>query len=449
MTVSRRDSGDRSEPVIATGDGPAVVDVGLLVAHTAGEDERALQSFASRIARDVADELDGATALPWRFFLAEPEPLARGDGRYRPSEFLDDAMRRMVEGPYDLIVVVTDVPVVSRRQRTVPGLASPLSRIAVVSTHGLTREHRARGTTPLDDDAVRWNSGALVLHLLGHVLGAGHAPADRAVGSDDGGASDGDGEADGSGESEGSGEGGGETGRDAAMAPFDFDPARRSVPDFDADVARLLERVARDIPPPDAPRGLLGRAAFHLRSTARNPREIVGALAASRALALPLSLPRLATAGVAPALVLLFSAETWDVGIHLSNGSAALFAAVSVLAAAVHLLFVHDLLFPRRPHPVLTEHVAVVNVTVAAMLVLAALGLFGLVAGIALVVELVVFPQNLMTNWPSLEDPTVGFVDLVRTAAFIGTIGVLSGALGGGLENRDVVRHLALFLDRP
>jgi hypothetical protein len=77
------------------------------------------------------------------------------------------------------------------------------------------------------------------------------------------------------------------------------------------------------------------------------------------------------------------------------------------------------------------------------------LGLFALVWAIILVIELVVFPPNLMSNWPSLEDPTVGLVDLVRTGAFISTIGVLSGALAGGLESRTIVSHLTLFLDRP
>jgi hypothetical protein len=43
----------------------------------------------------------------------------------------------------------------------------------------------------------------------------------------------------------------------------------------------------------------------------------------------------------------------------------------------------------------------------------------------------------------------VGLADLVRTAAFISTVGVVSGALAGGLENRTIVRHLTLFRDRP
>jgi len=66
-----------------------------------------------------------------------------------------------------------------------------------------------------------------------------------------------------------------------------------------------------------------------------------------------------------------------------------------------------------------------------------------------LTIEYVVFPPNLMTNWPSLEDPSVGVVELVRIAGFIATIGVLSGALGGGLEKQTILRHLVLFNDRP
>jgi len=34
---------------------------------------------------------------------------------------------------------------------------------------------------------------------------------------------------------------------------------------------------------------------------------------------------------------------------------------------------------------------------------------------VGLFVELFVFPPNLMTNWPSLENPVVGVVNIVRT----------------------------------
>jgi hypothetical protein len=175
----------------------------------------------------------------------------------------------------------------------------------------------------------------------------------------------------------------------------------------------------------------------------------VRSLVDSRAPLLPLSLPKLSTAALAPTLVIVFSAESWDVGFHMGNVTAALFAVVSVFTAAIYLLFAQNLSFPRKRHRIVTEHTALVNVTVFLILLLAMAGLFALVWGIILVIELAVFPPNLMSNWPSLEDPAVGVVDLVRTGAFISTIGVLSGALAGGLESRTIVSHLALFLDRP
>ncbi len=133
----------------------------------------------------------------------------------------------------------------------------------------------------------------------------------------------------------------------------------------------------------------------------------------------------------------------------MGNVTAGLFAVLSDLLAALYLMFSLNLSVPRKHHRILTELTALVNVTVLLILVLSTVGLFVLVWSIILVIELLVFPPNLMSNWPSPEDPAVGFIDLIRTGAFISTIGVLSGALAGGLENRNVVSHLTLFLDEP
>jgi len=387
------------------------IDVGVLVAHSPGGAVETLRPFAERMVDDAVDELVAATDAEWTRHPAKLDPLTDRSSR-RPSEFLDEAALHMVKGPYDLVVVVTDVPLTSRAERSVEGLASPISRVVVVSTRRLLRTPGGEQIRSLDSEPVRWNAAALLIHLLGHVFGAGH------------------------------GDGG-------VMEPFSFDPTRRSVPSFDADIRRHLDRIATAIPEEKASRGPVRRLGFHALSLVRNPGTVASTLVHSRAPLIPLSLPRLATAAVTPTLILVFSAETWDVGLNLTNVTAALFAVGSIVAASVHLLFVQRLSFPRERSQVITEHMALVNVTVFFILVLAMVGLFALVGSIILLIELVVFPPNLMTNWPSLEDPSVGFVDLVRIGGFISTLGVLSGALAGGIENRMALRHLALFLDRP
>jgi hypothetical protein len=64
-----------------------------------------------------------------------------------------------------------------------------------------------------------------------------------------------------------------------------------------------------------------------------------------------------------------------------------------------------------------------------------------------LLIELYIFPPDLVQTWPTLNQPDVNFTDKLRLAAFISTIGVTTGALAGGFESRTVIQHLALFED--
>jgi predicted Zn-dependent protease len=392
------------------GPGPAI-NVGVVVAYTPGTEPKPLRRFARRAVEDAEPELEDATDLPWQFHVEEPFRLPNDETR-RPSDFLDEASLRMVEGPYDLVVVVTNATLTSRRRKPVPGLASEVSRIAVVSARRLTRTSRGRRARDLSDEAVRWNAATLVVHLLGHVLGVDHA--------------------------------------DGVMAPFGFDDSRRTVPSFEEPTASRLRRRANRLPgQEEVVCGSIRRFAFHVRAAVAHPRQVLVPLARNRAPLLPLSLPKLATAAVTPTLVLIFSAETWDVGVHMTTATAGSFALLSVLAATVYLTAIQRLFFPRKDKRTLTEHMAVVNVAVFLTVLAAVVGLFAMVGLLMLGIELFVFPADLITTWPTLEDPAVGFADLLHTAAFVSTVGVLTGSLAGGLESRTVVRHLALFSDRP
>jgi predicted Zn-dependent protease len=153
--------------------GPAI-NVGVVVAYTPGTETEPLRRFAHRAVEDAETELEAATGVPWQFHVEAPFRLSNDETR-RPSDFLDEASLRMVEGPYDLVVVVTNAALTSRRRKAVPGLASEVSRIAVVSARRLTRTSRGRPPRDLSDEAVRWNAATLVVHLLGHVLGVDHA----------------------------------------------------------------------------------------------------------------------------------------------------------------------------------------------------------------------------------------------------------------------------------
>lgn len=358
--------------------------------------------FARQMTADASPELERATGRPWHFHLLPEQRLEHDDAR-RPSDFLDEATLRMVEGPYDMIVVVTDAPLVSRR--TVAGVASAVSHVLVVSTWKLRMGPRGEPLRSTQSPEVRWNAASLLLHLVGHAMGA---------------------------------RGGG------VMEPWRFEPTREGVPQFDpasgvrAAAARFPGRVVDT-----RWAGLM--LWFHLTSAVRNRRQVFVPLLRSRAPLLPLSLPRLSTAAVVPAMVLMFTAEIWDVGINMGNTVALWLGLVSVVAAASYVTFATNLLFPRKDRQVMTEHLAVANVSVMATVLVAMAGLLLLLGGLVLALSVWVFPKGLIHTWPTLGDPEVTLVDKMRIALFVSSIGTVTGALAGGLENRTVLRHVALF----
>lgn len=330
------------------------------------------------------------------------------DARRHVGDFLGEASVRLVEGGFDLLVILTDVPLMSRRQRIVFGLASPLTRTLVLSTDRMRAAERAVRPS-LGSPAIRWNMAALLLHLIGQILGL---PAGRGV--------------------------------PGAMAAFGYDPGRTALPQFE-DAARVRALAARFRSPEHPVRGPAHELWLHARAVLRHPRVVLRALARNRAPLLPLSMSGLTAAAVAPVFVLVFSAEFWDAGLGMSPATAWAYAAISILAATLYLCFARGLFLPRKDAARLPEHLAVANSVIFFSMLLAVIGLFAMVAALVLAVELWVFPADLIATWPTLSNQEVGLADLARIAVFISTVGVTTGALAGGLQRRRLMRDLALF----
>lgn len=394
----------------AQGAAPAPeMDVGLLVMAGPGADVARLERLAAAMAEPVGKALEPATRLRWNFHIATSRHLESDDAK-RPADFLDEASMSMAEGPFDMIVVLTDVMLVARERKVQAGVASTTARIAVVSTRQLVATPRGEPLRGLESPPVVANGAALLLHLVGRIAGLEQNHASP------------------------------------VMRPFEFRDNRRSLPPFSASERARLAGIGARLPEREL-RGeaTLAALVFHALMALRHPGQTLKPLWRNRALLLPLSLPGLATAAVAPSFLLVFTAEIWDVGLGMSNVVAATYASLSILAATLFLARVQSLFLPRKKRNVLTEHLAVANTTIFLSVLLACIGLFLMVAALMLVIEIWVFPADLMQTWPTLEQPAIAFADKLRLAAFIATVGVTTGALAGGLENRAIMRHLALF----
>lgn len=390
------------------------IQVGILPVHSPYVEPDELKSFLHSVIGEVKPAMETATGQEWELVLEAPVRLSDNDSR-APTDFLDSASLRLVEGPYDAILVVTDVGLVSRKQQLVPGLASVVSRVAVLSTRDIRNGPRGQAPYELGSEPVRWNAAALLMHLLGHLLGLEHGASAGTV-----------------------------------MSRFSFDPSRHELPEFTRSNLRRLRQSSFRFPErEDFDEGTLSEVSFHISSALRHPKKVLLPPIRSRALLLPLRLPRLATAAVAPALILVFTAEIWDAGFHMKNYEVWGFALLSILAATGYLVLVQHLFFPRKERRYHTEHLAVANVAVLLSILAAVVGLFTMIGLLMLGIQLFIFPPDLIREWPSLEIVRFTMVDQLRIAALISTVGVLTGALGGGLESREVIRHLALFEAEP
>ncbi len=390
--------------------------VGVMIAYSGQADRDALKFFASQLVQDTKGEFESATGIRWLFHLTDATALA-SDSPHRPSDFLDDASLRMGEGPYDAMVVITDVGLLSRRKRIEAGLASSISRIVVLSTRKFTMAKRGQPQRALSSEAVRINGATLLLHLFGHISGLPHK----------------------------------DTGESQLMIPFAFREDRTHSPGFNTEERKALHKRGERLPEREFVGGtLLEGLVFHILMAFRHPKELITPLLKNGALFLSLSLPGLATAAVAPSFLLVFTAEIWDVGLNLTNFTTAIYAIVSVLAASVYLVQVQNLFLPRKEKKILTEHLAVANVLIFMSIFLACIGLFILVGGLMFLIEVYIFPEGLMKTWPTLLDtPEITWVHRLRLAAFISTIGVTTGALAGGFDSKVVIQHLALFRSKP
>lgn len=394
---------------------PAEMHVGVLLAYSPAVTPEGMRPFLKQLITDVEPEISMASGIPWSFHLVEPVALTT-DRTREPSDFLDAATMRMAEGPYDMVVVVTDVTLISRKDKIEAGLASPVTYTAVISTQRLTTTARGKPVRTLDAVAVRLNAASLLLHLLGHMSGLHHTIP----------------------------------GKGGVMAPFSFRERRESLPQFKETERSELKKRIKNLPERELHGGTnLESFIFHMIMAAKHPKAVFYPLLRNWAILLPLSLPRLATAAVAPSLLLIFTAEIWDVGLNMGNRTTAFFAAASIFGASFYLIKIQSLFLPRKEKNVLTEHQAIANVVIFLSILLACFGLFLMVGGLMMIIELYVFPEDLISTWPTLDKPSVGLLDKVRLAAFISTVGVTTGALAGGLEKKTVIQHLALFLDKP
>lgn len=373
-----------------------------------GRDSEAFRAVVAQAARQFEATLTGGLGLRAELFAFQGPHLTPTAGAYAPLDFLQIGIAEKLERRLPFLLIVTEVDLSSASLAYTLALPSQLTNVGVVSTKRL--DPGFWGNDP-DVERATDRLAAILLHTFGHLLNLDHAPDPANV-----------------------------------MYPLEgVEDLDRMAEVTEGQRERLREALPREAHEATASgRGLGERVAFTLRTLVVDAGSIARAVGRANPLRLAARMPTMIAAGLSVIIVLLFSAETWDVAGSVSTAQVALFSAVSLSAAAfvLYRAFAFDALLGRDRR--LAESTVVTSAATLASIGLTLGVLFVAFAVLMYVGVITVFPRRLMATWPTV-DPAVRTLDHVKLSLFLAAMGVLAGSLGGRSDSRDLVRGV-LFL---
>lgn len=332
--------------------------------------------------------------------------------RAEPMALLDvaDAERELQR--WDFAIVVTAADLISHYRPYALAVLSRALEAGVISTWRLDPhepEHEADSDWRIDRMAQRLE--ALFLHIIGRRLGLEFS-------SDE--------------------------------ANYLFDP--QSVEALDAmrrwsaggldEARRRLAEIADVRVEEEASFRHATRARFYLRSLWVNRREIVSAVWEARPWQFPFRLSRLTTAATSTMLVLLMTAEAWDLGMTQSVWSATGASLALLLLTTLYVLFRQQLVLRRDRRGVLSEQLVVKNVSSFAVVLGGMLTTYLLLFAVTLAIGFTFYSPALIEQWAASVAGEIGGRHRLLLAAFIASVGIFTGALGASFESQSYFRYV-------
>ena len=404
--------GERAVDVPAGGGAghvPAVV-VGWVQAGPLDDVQRAALKAARRRVRDVlARELPG---FAWALPVVRRRDLAPAGVKAEPVDLLDaGAAERAIAG-WDFALVVTAADLHARHRPFALATPSLALASAALSLARLDPGLRStRRTTAERAEAMGRRLAALALHALGHLNGLGHEDAPEAW-------------------------------MHAPKTPADLDHPARFTTSSRIEIEGELADVADPRLEESSRFHRLGTAAFTLRALALGWADVADAVVQIRPWLFPFQLSKLTTAAFSTLVVLVITAEAWDLGTRQPPLLVAALSLVALFATSVYLVRKQNLL-ARRHGRGRTEQQVVTSASVVIALGLGMATTYGLLFGTTLVLGALFFDAEILAGWAASLGEPVGSGHVLTFAGFVAALGIGVGALGASFEEQTYFRYVA------
>lgn len=385
---------------------PALVEIGLVVA---GRLEKADREALQHARRSVLATL--RTTFPeftWRMPVVHRREFGK-ESPIEPVRLLDQAAMERETYRWDFTLIVTGADLVSYFKPFALGTPSKAVNAAALST---IRIDPAATGSPDHDQRVAVLAkrlAALMLHLLGHLNDLAHCddPCDYMY---------------------------------APRLAEDLDVMSGFSPE-DRDWLRTQLAEEADVRLEETGR-YRSALRFYTRILRRGFGDILRTVYRVQPWLFPLRLSRLTTAAVSTLLVLILTAEAWDLGMSQPPLLVLVFSVVVVLGTSAFIIKRQRLLLRRLPDR-LSELRVSSNISMTVAVVLGMLTTYLLLFGATFLLTRTFYSPGLVAGWAASLEARVAFRHYLTLSGFVASLGLAIGALGASFEAQGYFRHVA------
>lgn len=181
---------------------------------------------------------------------------------------------------------------------------------------------------------------------------------------------------------------------------------------------------------------------FYVNAIIANPRAIFGAIRQSNPWLLPIRLSRLTGAAFSALVLLMITAEVWELGLSRSWVEVAGASLLSWLGTTGYVLH-RQLRGLRRAGVKLIEHTVQNRVATTVVIAVGMAVAYLLLFATSMLLGVTLFDARLLESWsPSLRGP-IGWGARAAYSGTVAAMGLVIGALGASFERQDYFRHVA------
>lgn len=346
----------------------------------------------------------------WEMPLLERSEAAPGQ-RIEPIELLDYGVTERNIRHWDFTILITPCDLVSHSHGQSFAVVSRSLESAVVSTSRIDPLATQSDAAYEERVAVMHRRLAnLISHCLGQLFGLSHADEDENLMAE-------------------------------PESLEDLDRTLRLGDDQLAELQEQLYKVADRRLEEHRQIGDWSLIRFYLVSSWINRRELASAVRQAEPWQFPIRLSRLTTAAVSTMLILLITAEAWDLGLRQSPLAVTTLSLVTLVGATAYVLVRQRLLVQCVPSRT-SEQRVVTNVSTLAIVLLGMLTTYTLLWCLTVLLATALFHRPLIESWAPAEQDGISFGDYATLASFTASLGLFIGALGASFEQQHYFRHV-------